>query len=473
MAELTALLNLLIIENLKTDQEWIKALARAFGVQEVDTATNIAEAEEKLRTGRFNCAIVDMDFDNNMWKGLEVLQNPEFDSVFKIVLTIFVDTFTIALLRGARRFIPKLELAKDADLLKLALYDAAISVQYRLAVYYQSDVMVRFMQKVAAVARKEDPVLIVGESGSGKEVIAHAIHKISNRAQGPFEPMNCACLDQTSAEADLFGVADKGYTGTAARPGIFERVNGGTVFFDEIGEMREQEQRRLLRILENPDELVRSGGYQRVHPHGKPVNFRCVFATDRDLMEAVQQGKFHRPLLERISTHILEVPPLNSRRDDIPVLARHYLRNHSEDINRLPPEALKVFTQADWTGRNVRGLWNAIARALILAEVREDVASAVVTPADAVEAIRISARPLSQSLRPMDAITDGSLSLNEVEAEYIKHVLSKCGNKISAAASILGIGRNTLYQKIRRYNLSNIIRQSDAESEPVSRVAHE
>jgi DNA-binding NtrC family response regulator len=373
MADLIALLNLLVIDDLAEDRVWIADLARAFGVEQIDTAKNIAEAEEKLRTGRFNCAIVDMDFKGEgRHKGLEILENPDFDSVFKIMLTVWVGDLVTALLRGARRFITKVELQQDADRLKLALYDAALFVQYRLAIYYQSDVMARFFRSVALVARKEDPALIVGESGSGKELVANAIHKISSRSQGPFEPLNCACLDPTSAEADLFGVEEKGFTDTSPRPGIFERVDGGTVFFDEIGEMALQEQGRLLRILENPDELMRAGGHRRVRIKGRPVSFRCIFATDSDLRNAVAEGRFHGPLLERISTHVLQVPPLNDRREDIPVLARHYMRIHSENINRLSQEALAVLCQADWTGKNVRGLWNAIARALVLAEARED-----------------------------------------------------------------------------------------------------
>jgi two-component system response regulator HydG len=450
MVEQLSLLNVLLVEDTPSDQQWIRELTETIGVQRIEIAETGADAESRLRTGRYNTAIIDLDLPDGRERGLQILEADAFENIFKIMLTRWEDYFLTALLHGARRFITKRELNEDADRLRLAFYDAALFVRHRLAIHYQSEVMSLFFRKVAAVARRNEPVLIRGESGSGKELVARAIHEISGRSSGPFVAVNCACLDPTSAEADLFGVALGGFTDVAARPGAFERAHSGTLFLDEIAALALHEQSRLLRVLEHPEELERSGGHTPVRgPHGEALQFRVVFATDRDLAEEVERQRFHGPLYQRVCGQILEVPPLNERREDIPLLARAFLRRGNESTSRLSKQALDVLRQEDWTGRNVRGLWNTLARALVLAETREDNPCATVTGRDVEDALR-AGRPASHGEKRSDleGLMRLDATLNDVEAAYIQKVLEAHEGRIAEVARVLGIGRNTLYDKI-------------------------
>jgi DNA-binding NtrC family response regulator len=457
MTNQLGLLNVLIVEDEPVDQRWIRDLITLWDVGSADIVDSGERAEAELRTGRYNCAIIDIDLTDGRYRGMALLERSEFDFVFKIMLTKFGEQMTRSLLHGARRFIQKSEARDDTSRLKLSLYDAALFIQHRLAIYYQSDRMAAFFRSVSVVARLNDPVLITGESGSGKELVAHAIHQISSRAGQPLEAINCACLDPSSAEADLFGVAEDAYTDVAARPGIFERANGGTVFFDEIGEMNLREQARLLRILDNPAELKRSGGSVPVTHNGKPISFRCVFATDKDLGTQVAEGAFNGPLYQRINTQALEVPSLNQRREDIPLLSWVFFRNRGDDVNRLRPEALSLLEASDWKNRNVRGLWSVLAKASVVAETREDSALPAITKADVEEALRLARTPAASVSAIQDRINVGRATLNDVEAAYVERILIQTSGKISEAARILGIGRNTLYDKVRRYDLEHLL----------------
>lgn len=456
-----AVLNVLIIDDDPRDRTWIQGLVLAFGVGYVDQAETIAQGRVMLERSQYNCVIVDMDFpgdEGGRFAGMAILQDESFATVFKIMLTIHPEDDRVALLRGARRFVAKTEVAESPMRLKQALYDAAFYVRSALEIHYQSAAMTELYRRVTIVARTDAPVLILGESGSGKELVARAVHKISARAGGPFETVNCACLDPHTAEADLFGVAQKAYTDVAARAGVFERADRGTIFFDEIGELGGKEQKKLLRILENPAELTRSGGHEPIRRSGPPVSFRCVFATDRDLAADVVAGHFHGPLHARIATHVLEVPPLNKRRDDIPLLTRLFFRKHQQDMARLSAEALEALAHIDWKGVNIRGLWNVLARALVLAETRADSASAPITARDIREGeamARASGRPESTTLSR--ALADGTASLVELEAMYITQVLSAHQGRVADSARVLGIGRNTLYEKIRKYGLDDAL----------------
>ncbi|MGE5185507.1 MAG: sigma-54-dependent transcriptional regulator, partial [Acidobacteriota bacterium] len=224
--------------------------------------------------------------------------------------------------------------------------------------------MQRVFEVVDQVAPSKATVLITGESGTGKELIANAIHQRSPRANGPFVKLHCAALAESLLESELFGHEKGAFTGAVARKeGRFEIANGGTLFLDEIGEISQSIQVKLLRFLQE-HEFERVGGTQTLK-----VDVRVVAATNRNLQDAVAQGKFREDLFYRLNVVALEMPPLRARRADIPALAHFFLeryaRSNEKTIESFSPETLQLLSSYDWPG-NVRELENAIERAVVL-----------------------------------------------------------------------------------------------------------
>jgi DNA-binding NtrC family response regulator len=304
---LIGLLNVLVVEDMRPDREWITEVLRGMGVQMIECAETLSTGATALMSGRFNCALLDSELPPDGKKaGLQLLLQKEPVPVYKIMLTQYSAYMRDALLMGARRFLDKAVVHGDSDELRLALLDAGLFVRSGLETIMGSEKMLYMFRHVAAIARRDEHVTVLGESGSGKENVARALHGLSVRASGPWIPVNCACLDPQGAEAELFGVAERAYTGTAARPGLLEAAHKGHVFFDEIGELSTVVQAKLLRILENPGELRREGATSPVRIDDAPVDFRGVFATDKRLYAAVEAGHFSRPLYERIAKQIVE-----------------------------------------------------------------------------------------------------------------------------------------------------------------------
>ena len=228
----------------------------------------------------------------------------------------------------------------------------------------ESRVMQEILALVKRVASSKATVLVTGESGTGKELVARAIHQCSNRAQKPFISVNCAALTETLLESELFGHERGAFTDAVAmRKGRFELADGGTLFLDEVAEMSQALQAKLLRVLQEM-EFERVGGNRTIK-----VDVRVVAATNRDLKEEVEAGRFREDLFYRLNVVHLQVPPLRQRQEDIPLLAAHFVKKYvQENVRgkiRLTPEALKVLVQYAWPG-NVRELENVMERAVIL-----------------------------------------------------------------------------------------------------------
>lgn len=292
------------------------------------------------------------------------------------------------------------------------------------------------LRRAARFAASDAPVMILGESGSGKEVVARALHESGPRSEKPFVAVNVAALPADLLESELFGHARGAFTGAAtAKAGLFETAEGGTLFLDEIAEMPLALQAKLLRALQDGE--VRRVGETRAFA----VDVRIVSATHRDLAQRVSDGLFRQDLLFRLRVLALTVPPLRERREDIPALARMFLGEEQREDLRLSPAALRVLESYSWPG-NVRELQNAIKHGAALAE--DGVIDVEHLPED------LLARP------PTSTASSGSAtavlrSLAEVEREHILRVIEACGGSQVEAARVLGIGRNTLWRKLRSY----------------------
>ncbi len=291
---------------------------------------------------------------------------------------------------------------------------------------------------VVRVAPTDATLLIRGESGTGKELIAKAVHHASRRAPGPFVAVNCGAVPETLLESELFGHVKGAFTGaTAAKKGLFEEAHQGTLFLDEIGEMTPALQVKVLRALQD-GEVRAVGSTQPI-----TVDARVLAATHRDLEQMIQQGTFREDLFYRLNVITLALPPLRDRREDIPVLAEHFLDRHGQKLGRhlrLSADALERLLAYPWPG-NVRELENAMERTAILSSTEE------VEPGDLpphVAAATGLGRP--PALAPQQ-------TLAEVERTQILQTLERCGWNYSRTAEALGIGRTTLWRKLKEYGL--------------------
>jgi two-component system response regulator HydG len=347
-----------------------------------------------------------------------------------------IDELKLTVARGLRHAALEEE---NARLRALVGQDVEVS-----AIIGTSAPMQRVFEAIALVAPTEATVLILGESGTGKELVARAIHANSPRRGGPLITVNCAALPETLLESELFGHERGAFTGAAERRiGRFELAHGGTVFLDEIGELTPASQTKLLRVLQS-QEFERVGGTKTLK-----VDVRVLAATNKDLDAAARAGQFREDLLYRLRVFPLTVPPLRERRDDIPLLAEHFLKRyverHRRQLRGLTPRALDLLVRYDWPG-NVRELEHAIERAVILAR-GEHVTQAELPPD--IRAASGDADGLAHQERSLPV----GLTLKEVERELIRKTLEHTGGNRTRAAEVLGISRATLHNKLKEYGL--------------------
>jgi DNA-binding NtrC family response regulator len=290
------------------------------------------------------------------------------------------------------------------------------------------------LRMVARVAETDSTVLIRGESGSGKELVARAVHRQSKRAQQPFVVVDCASLHENLLQSELFGHEKGAYTGAIRlKHGLFEVADRGTIFLDEIAEVTPPLQVKLLRVLETGT-FRRVGGTVDIK-----VDVRIIAATNRSLETMMKEGQFREDLYYRLNVFSVHIPPLRERRDDIPPLVEHFIRNSSIVPKRsitVSPEAMDVLQRYTWPG-NVRELENVVERALILCD------GGVVEPEHLPMGVR-----LTPSFEP-DGDDNELLELEEVERRYIKRVLEMCKGHRHRAAAILGISERNLYRKLK------------------------
>lgn len=306
----------------------------------------------------------------------------------------------------------------------------------------KSEKMQQVFTQIQAAAASDISVLIQGETGTGKELIAKAIHANSPRKTAPFVGINCAAIPADLIESQLFGHERGAFTGAAEqRIGLFEQANTGTLFLDEIGDMSLTLQTKLLRVLEER-EFQRLGGTSTIS-----VDIRVLAATNQDLDTAIGEGYFRRDLYYRLAAFPIGIPPLREQREDIPILAYHFLEEYpkaaEKSICTISADALHVLTQHDFPG-NVRQLKNAIESAVLL-----ETTDLLQPQSLHLHLTQEDSQTATSS--PTDATT--ILPLDEVERRAIVHALEVTGGNVSAAAQALHINRSKLYRKMEKYNL--------------------
>jgi len=278
-------------------------------------------------------------------------------------------------------------------------------------------------------------VLIQGESGVGKELIARAIHYGSSRADQPFIAINCAALPESLLESELFGYVKGAFTGAhSVKTGLFKAADGGSLFLDEISEMPQSLQVKLLRALQEREFI----------PLGttRPITFdaRLIAATNRNLEEEIAAHRFREDLYYRLNVFNLTIPPLRERREDIPLLVRYFVEKYCRSLNHLPKtvsdEAMQAMINYEWRG-NIRELQNAIERSVAISD-------------DRIELIHLPQK-IREAKQVTNDLTGQTLTLDELERRYILETLDRVGDDKTQAAELLGIDLSTLYRKLKRY----------------------
>jgi two-component system response regulator HydG len=374
-----------------------------------------------------------------------------------IIMTAYasVDTAVDALKSGAYDYLTKpLDIEELKILVRKALHHRKLEqeniyLKERLgdrfdfsSIIGRSPAMQDLFETITLVAPSEATVLIAGESGTGKELIANAIHHNSPRKDRAFIKVNCAALPETLLESELFGHEKGAFTGALARKqGRFQLAHTGSIFLDEVGEMTPTTQTKILRVLQER-EFEPLGSTQTVK-----VDTRVIAATNKNLLEEIQQGNFREDLYYRLNVVTLEVPSLRERREDISLLADFFLKQYAEKNRRLikgfTPRAMDLLIRHDWPG-NVRELENVVERAVIMA--RGDLISQGELP-DAIRGMDGEMEKARIDLSP-------GRSLREVERDMILRTLEDTGGNRTRAAEILGISRRTLQLKLKEYGVN-------------------
>jgi len=300
----------------------------------------------------------------------------------------------------------------------------------------KSEIMRQILKQVATIASTDTTVLILGESGTGKELIAENIHTLSKRKNGPLIKVNCAALPKELIESELFGYEKGAFTGaTSSKPGKFELAHKGTILLDEIGDLPLELQGKLLRVLEDKQVEKLGGKYPR------PVDIRIIAATNKELKNMVQEGKFREDLYYRLSAFPLYLPPLRQRKEDIPLLAEYFLKQNFPQ-KKLSPKSLQVLNNYSWPG-NVRELFNVLEQAALICPQEE------ILP----EHLNISREqsPEQTSSLPFSNLDE---HLQEIEKQLIVQALKEARGVQREAAKLLGIKERSLWHRVKKYALA-------------------
>jgi DNA-binding NtrC family response regulator len=423
----------------------------------VDVAGGVRVADDKLKKRTYDLCLFDVTLPDG--DGLQLLERMRAGRNDTPVIMMSgqatIDTAVRAVKVGALNFLEK-PLNTDSLLiavetaLRLTRAEAEALALRRAAgvtgeLVGDSEAMKKLGAQIARAAKSAASVLVTGERGTGKELVARAIHTMSPRAKGPLEKLNCAALPSELIESELFGHEAGAFTGaTKQRRGKFERASGGTLFLDEVGDMPLPMQAKLLRVLQER-EIERVGGNETIR-----VDVRVVAATNRDLIAACENGTFRPDLYDRLNVLPLAIPPLRSRREDIPVLARHLLRLAADTNDRpgvhLEDDGARALESYSWPG-NVRELKNVIERLVILSpgDAIHDADVRACLPDGGGGATRAPGlyRP-GVSMRVL---------VEEAERAIVQQALAHHGGQMSATARALDLERSHLYKKARALGL--------------------
>jgi len=451
---------ILIVDDDKAFRLSTAALLRADGY-DVDSVADGAAAAESLRASRHDLVVLDLRMPGVDGLGVVEALRLYGERVPILMLSGFgtVESAVRALHLGADDFLtkpvePEVLSARIADLLaRRPLPESAPANPAGMV--GRSPAMRETIAAIRRVAAGDTTVLIAGETGTGKELAARAVHDLSPRKSAPFIAVNCGALAEGVLESEMFGHVRGAFTGAVRdRVGVFEAASGGTIFLDEIGEMSSVLQQRLLRVLQER-EVTRVGSTRAIK-----VDVRVVAATNRDLAELVAQGRFREDLYYRLAVFPITLAPLRDRRADIPLLVEHalsVLRTRRDGADRLvcSPLAMRLLRNYDWPG-NIRQLFGVVERAAVDAEYG-----------------RIEAQHLPAELRP----ARGGLELREQryrgtgaaeeERAAIVSALEATGGALAQSAELLGMGRTTLWRKLKQLGLT-ATGAEDSESEPAT-----
>ena len=441
---------ILIIDDEKNIREGLSAALELDGYS-VKLAANGAEGFALIEKGDIDLVITDLRMPGI--SGEEVLAKVRGESpgIPVIVLTGHgsIDTAVDAMRNGAYDFLTKpLSLDRLSLIVKRALAGRELEIRHSSlqqeldakasfeSIIGKSAEMQRIFQMVRKAADSKASVLITGESGTGKELIANALHNLSPRKNHPFIKVHCAALSETLLESELFGHEKGAFTGAAARKrGRFELANTGTIFLDEIGEINQNVQIKILRVLQDK-RFERVGGEDTLE-----VDVRVIAATNRNLEEEIAQGRFREDLFYRLNVVHIQVPPLRDRKDDIPLMLNAFLdefnRENNKSITGFDARSRSALYKYDWPG-NIRQLRNCVESAVVMCSGNE------ITLEDLPPTVRGAAE---------SNVIQVPVGISMAEAEKIiiqQNLASNQGNK-SKTADILGIGRKTLHRKLEEY----------------------
>ncbi len=421
----------------------------------IDAASSPAQVTRALELKDYDVVLIDLNYSRDTTsgeEGLDLLKRIRLadESLPVVVMTAWgtVDVAVEAMRRGARDFIQKpwdnerllaivrtqTELGRAIRLgRRLELANQALMADGRSPLLAESPAMRPVLEVIARVGPSDANVLVSGENGTGKSLVAQALHAVSPRATRPMVTVNAGGMAEGVFESELFGHVRGAFTDAKAdRVGRFELADGSTLFLDEIANVPSSQQAKLLRVIE-------TGEFERVgSSRTRKVDVRVVSATNADLPAEVEAGRFRQDLLFRLNTIEIVLPPLRDRREDIPLLARHFLSQHNQryrkGITGFEPAALQVLTDHRWPG-NVRELDHAIERAVLMTQ------STVIRATD-----------LGLKVEGVSAGRLEDMSLEDVEAFLIRKSMAKYGN-VSHAARALGLSRSALYRRLERYKL--------------------
>ncbi len=443
---------ILVVDDEEVMCESLAAWLREDGYH-VDTASSGHEAVEKAKEKDYAIYFVDLKMPGGM-DGIETMMqirklHPEA-SIIIITAYATVDTAITAIKEGAQEYIVKpcnpeeISLLVGRILKVKRLQRENTILRKKLSRHYsfhdvisKNSRMQAVLELAQEIASLRSTVLIQGESGTGKEMVARAIHYSGDRAGNPFVAVSCAALAESLLESELFGHEKGSFTGaTQQKRGTFELADSGTIFLDEIGDISTKLQCDLLRVLQERS-FYRVGGSEEVR-----VDARVIAATHVDLRRAVAEGKFREDLFYRLNVIEIRIPPLRERREDIPLLARHFLESLShelgKDVTGFSDGALKLLMDYDWPG-NVRELENAVERAIVTCRAQ-------VLSEEEFAFLGHNGPPKPWSIPP-------GMTLQEMERQAIIATLQRTGGNIKESAAQLGIDRSTMYEKIKRYEI--------------------
>ncbi len=457
--------SLLIVEDDEGSRLFLQNVFKKTRYQ-VDASADGEEAIKKIRTNEYDIILTDLDLGN--LSGIDILKEAKLQNYSPevVVITAYgtVESAVEAIKLEAFDYLLKpvdskrVVLAVNNALERKRLRSEVISLRNQLGKRYsreniiaESSKMRRLLDLIDHICETDSTVLIDGESGTGKELVAKAIHYGSSRAGKPFIPVNCAALPESLLESELFGHVKGAFTGAIRdKKGLFEEAHSGTILLDEIGDMPLTIQVKFLRVLEER-KIRRVGGNEIIN-----IDVRIIAATNRDLKDLMKEGKFREDLFYRLNVIPVTIPPLCERKEDIAPLANHFLEIYSANMKKetvvFIPETLDILKHYDWPG-NVRELENLVERVVALSK------KSVIKPSDLALVFQFDGKKSADLTEDFDErdlskiFTLLEQEYREKEREYIVRALEENNYNQSQAARTLGISRQTIWAKMKKYGI--------------------